>query len=523
VRKAEKFLPSFALALSVWLAAGCNALLGVKELQADLDAGSVGGSGDAAVSGAGRGGHSGAGGENAAAGSGGRSGNASGDDNDAGIAGSSGASGEPSEAGSGGSAGTSAAGDAGAAGHAGGAGGAPADTGAVQGRVIDYRRNPLANALVRIGDQSTMTDAGGNFSIADVASSYDVTLTIHTNINSTNATIAWRVEGLTRRDPTLQVYRGLPDRTTTLDITISHVTFPLASMQKISFDWTSVDGDFGDDLDSASTSFLSAGWVGPAQSQGNAHALLFNYDANEIPTAYLAHDAHAVVLTDGTDGQVTFDLTPGTLPTGTITGITSGSISDERHNHVFLRFNDGAAIKLLSEDSPQNSFSYLVPQIANSSLTLVAENEIYPGFAAAYADNIAPGQSAIALSVPPMPTLSAPGDGKNNVDGDTLFQWSGSAHVYLYCARSVPTYDSMCVLTSNSQAKLPVSPLSDYAAPTNSEFNWEVETHGDLASVDDASGSDGFLSVFSYETLRGPARGNGSYAQSVQRSFTTSQ
>jgi hypothetical protein len=533
----DRWLLLRALSVLV-LCGGCNALLGIEALKAGPAAGSAsqsGGSGTSAkhdTGGAGAGGHvSGNGSEPAAgssgdssapaAGSGGSAGHASGD-----SSGSGGAGGVAAQAGhgSGGSGTAGTAGNTAGAGGAGGGGGVGAPSITVTGKVIDYYRHLVPGATVRIGDITTRTNARGEFTLANVATPYDVVLTINTSVSSSVATVVWRVEGLNRRDPTLQVYRALSDRSSELFIHIKNVAFPLVTNQRLVMTWSGVDGAFTVNVDTMDTDYLSAYWFGPSMTQGNAHALLFNDSPQgSIPTDYLAYDVHPVAMVENMNSDVTFDLTSATrLSTGAITGSVTGVTTNDRANLVYLRFADNASFELVDDTTTTTSFSYQVPSVAGASLTVVATNEIGSGgLAAAYADNLGASQARVALDIPAMPILVAPAANKSNVDGSTLFQWSTDAKVSLFCAHSMSTYDEMCVVTGKQETKLPIGPLAGYTPAANADLNWSVETHGAYATVDEASSDGGFLSAFAYGVIRGPQRGNGTYAESGQRTVKT--
>jgi hypothetical protein len=511
------------VSFSAGLLCGCNALLGIEDLQPTRDAGA-----DAAAPAADGGGHGGQGGQGGSAGgsagAGGRSQPKAGSDaavsDDAGSTGDGGAGG--SAAGSGGAppttGGTS--GGQGGRGGNGGTGGSSGSSGTVHGQLIDVLGHQVPNVMVAIGSKTATTDAQGAFSISDVPATYDVLVTISASVRNTDARISWLVEGLTRRDPTLQVYRGLGDRFGSLRMHVTNVTFPLASDQTVMMGWAGPDGEFSDSLDSADTDYLSPQWVGPAMTLGTAHALRFSFSgAQNLPTDYLAHDSHAVGIAEtGTPGgEVTFDLGGTSKPaSGAVSGSVIGATANTRSNEVYVRFTDTTALLVASDDAATGSFSYIVPNLPNAVIDVVARNDINDAFAAAYADNIAPNQSGVALSIPTIPTLTAPADSKTNVDQATLFQWTGDAKVFLFCANAHSNYDALCVLTSQKQTHLP-------AAPTlaGMDYYWYIETHGDFASVDAASGPDGFISSYSASYIRGPKRGNGTYAESSSRVFTT--
>jgi hypothetical protein len=329
-----------------------------------------------------------------------------------------------------------------------------------------------------------------------------------------------------RRDPTVQVYRGLGGRSATTLITTNNVTFPLTSTQEARMTWVSPDGAFSLDLTSSPTTYLSPTWVGPASSVGTAHAVLLEVGGSPaLPVSYTAHDAHAVMLQDNaTEVPITFDLASQQLTTSALGGSVTGP-SNNRENRVYMRFADNAALLLASEYNPSSANSPIScrtsPARLSRSRRWIKTTGRDQGLTAAFADNVTPGQTGIALSLPSIPVLNAPAAGKANVDGTTQFQWSGSAKVFLFCAFSNDNYDRMCILTSQKEAKLPVSPLSDFTPAANSNYAWAIEVHGDFADVDAASSDAGYLSPYALGEIRGPMRGSGSYAESAHADFTT--
>jgi len=404
-----------------------------------------------------------------------------------------------------------------------GAGGAPAViTSPVTGTLIDYRRRKLPGVSIRIGDRETTTDAEGKFTIPEVAVRYDVTVRIQTSINNSATTLIWQFQGLSRRDPTLQVFRGLPERSGEFRSHIGNVTFPLLADQTVLLAWSSPDGDFNFDTTSEDLDYLSPVWTGPTTTTGTAHALLLTTSAG-LPSRYHAYDAQTVVMTADMRGQASFDLGTPLQEGAAISGIVKGNPGlGERRNEVYLRFRDQeVALKIVDQWSAADSFNYPVPTLADASLTVVTKSVANPaGIAAAYAE-VEPGGAPLTLELPALPTLSAPDDGKTNIDGSTELHWSGSARVFMLAARSIQTYDAIYVVTEAKQTRLPIGIQFGYTPQAASDFEWSVEVHDAHANIDEATSEAGHLSAYASEEIRGPKRGPGSFARSVPRVFTT--
>lgn len=516
------------------LLCGCNSLLGIEPLQhgAGADAGGGGQLSESQLE-AGSGGSAAAGSSGKSATGSGAGGKPAGGVGAAGAGASaqpSGASGARSApaAGSGGSAGASTApAQGGSSGTAGNAPVAPSTGPAVHGRVIDFRRNPLPDTEVRIGAQSARTDKDGRFTIDGVPDHYDVTLSLHTVINNANARGAFQVQGLTRRDPTIQIYRGVQGQSANALFKASNVSFPLRKEQRLAVTWASPLGETQSDITSAPGTMADAYWMGAPSSSGNAHALLFEVsDSPETPTAYTAHDTHALTLQDGASMvPVNFDLTAQTIATEKVSGTLSGP-RDNRVLHFFLRFSDDTTMALPSlYPSDADVFSFLAPKLPGASMIVLFENSNNgrnTGQSGMFVDNVMPGQTDLALTLPAIPSLISPPFDKADVGADTDFEWTGSSKVYLLCAESTNFYESACVLTGGTKARLPLSPLSDYVPSANNAFGWTVETHNSWNSVDEACGEGGFISAgYRLSIMPQVPRGPGSWATSGLWTYTT--
>ena len=77
-------------------------------------------------------------------------------------------------------------------------------------------------------------------------------------------------------------------------------------------------------------------------------------------------------------------------------------------------------------------------------------------------------------------------------------------------------------MTAKNSFKLPVIVGGAYALNSTHLYDWRVETHGNLATVDAMAGPTGFMDEFSgdEQTPRGPHTGDGSYTISQPNAFT---
>jgi hypothetical protein len=411
--------------------------------------------------------------------------------------------------------------------------GPPVDPGTltVTGQVIDFFRRPVPNVPVDIAGQTTVTDAQGNFSIGGVEPPYDVALMLIFMRDNVPARYGYVYEGLTRDDPTLQVYSALVQRaSSSFDVTIENGEFDEDAGRRVILAFSSPDGRFVDEsVTSDAVSFVGGiQWTGPTTISGNAHALrvldIVDDDGNATPI-YESHQATALSAEDGEVAAVSFDMQPGDVPSDVIAGEVSGGPLGERSNYVAVRFDDGTALPLIDESSTDESFTFIVPALDDTSLVVAAADGLsgVPPYALAWQDGISVDDVNISLDIPNPVTPTAPQIGAS-VDADTTFSWSTAgqtATTFLWHLESnSPTaYEGMLVVTTRTTLELPTF-FDGFTILPGTSFVWSVETHGDAPDVDALTGQGGFLDPFSVSSSFpvGPGRGGGYYTESA-RSF----
>jgi hypothetical protein len=482
---------------------GCQSVLGIEDLSEAPRPGAVGQGGDA---GAGTSGSGGGGSDSAGGGA-------------SGVGGTGGAAG----AASGGSSGMGTLPDGGM----GGAGVSGPIT--VAGRVVDFFRRPAPGLRVTIGEQEVLTGDDGEFAIAGVVPPYDVSLIASTTQSDFSFRYyAYVYQGLTRVDPTLQVYYGRPERSSTVSLTVTGASF-LDETRRLIFAFSSPDGYYAATGINFEAPSLFPGWGGPAATAGNAHALLVlrsSTDTDAPPLAYEAYRTTPLALSDEATSSLGLDMAASAIPQATLTGSVDAGPFGEHSQLVATRFADGTVLPLLRADSNQAAFSYLVPSLPSASLT-VAALAGPPGYSVVHADGVpAAADQNVALVLPRPVSPNAPANGSQAGPG-TTFSWSSvgqSAQVFVWHLESEDYFEGIYVITSQSEIAYPQVPGYSMTLPGEGDdfaFYWSVETHGDHPSVDAAAGPDGLFDSFALEKNIGtgaPRGGTGYYTNSDSRS-----
>ena len=456
------------------------------------------------------GGTSGKGGSTSGGTGGGTGGDAGGD-----TGGTGGTSGDAGEAGQGGE---------GNGGDAGDAGGGGTEDLTVRGRVVDFWLLPVGSVPVTIGTTTVSTDSQGRFSIPSVDAEYMVDLVVNWP-GGQSGNYAWRFEGLTRRDPTLQVYKGTETQSGRILIDPQDETLDASRTLFVAL--TSPNGtDVFEEVNGAGIS-TNTNWSGAPTMLATLHALLWSFDSNELPTVYRSYDTATASFNSAgaSNTTVTFHLADETIPSGSVAGSVTSPSSSSRENYAFVRFADGAAIPVLNDFDGPNAYSYVLPTLPSSSITVAASfGSSFSGeYAIAHRDGIAVGQTGVALSIPTPAVQQVPQSGITNVaPGSTIpFSWTGSAGPYVFHAESVGFYQGMYIVTTRRSITIPVFP--NFTPRRNDLFNWRVERHGSAATMDELAGPGGYLDPFSRsdDQPHGPRTGDGSYSISRGRTFTT--
>jgi len=493
----------------------CSAVLGIEKLQpdngVDASAGIGGSEPDSSISGGGSGDTGSAGDAGTKGGAGNGGGGAS---SDGGTS-------------SGGKGGTSAGGAGGSIIAPDGGDGGPAVTG-VTGTLIDYHLQPVSNAIVTIGSTTVQTDQKGVFTIPDVPSGpYDVQIAVTTQRNNSTATFGWIFQGISRRDPTLDIYRGRPEQYGSITFHNDNVTFPLPDTDQIGWAFASADANYESTMDTSPYTDDAVSWVGPTKTSGTAHALLFSFTAwaSGIPQKYTAYNSAPVAFDTAasTPATVVLDLAKPTpaITVGTIAGTVTATGSGQRENQIWLHFPDGANIQVANDSPAPDNYSYPVPTIAGSSFIVAATSgdSYYVPYGVAFQSNVAVGQAGVDLQVPTPATLLAPASDAANVDGKTVFKWAGGSSVSVLHFECNISYNALFVVTAAKQVSLPTFTGTQFALPTGQDYCfWSVEGHGTATGMDDATKGPGMLS--SMANGRPDGRNlSGTFTESERRTF----
>lgn len=369
--------------------------------------------------------------------------------------------------------------------------GAPPADGPVHGRVIDFWGNPVPDLAINLDGEHATTNDDGEFTVDSAGDTYNVSFVVE--LVNPHAFFGWRFEHLTRRDPTLQVYAGLPEREATL-LTTPNVELDTGDVIGIGI----ASENANPSTQMNGPTYLTPDWRGPAQTLANLHALWWSTDpTTELPTDYLGYFSTTIALTDTEESQVTLELDAGErIDRDNVSGNILYDTGVNRNNSVFVQFQDGATFQVVDDSDPQPSdFLYLVPSLPDASVIMAASEG--PGWGESYAmahkRGIAPGTLDVNLTLPTPPEHVRPIAGEDSVTWDTEFSWTltGPNKVVVLHAVDLSYQQEIFVVTDRPTSHLPT--FDNFELRKGGEHTWEVETHMECPTMDDCAGEDGFL------------------------------
>jgi hypothetical protein len=410
------------------------------------------------------------------------------------------------------------AGEGGLGGEGGGPGG-PLFDGTVQGKVINLWGYPQAGVSVTVSgvSASVMTKSDGSFTISGVSAPYDVSFTTVATNNAgvPLATHAWLFKGLRRGDPTFRVYRGGYELSA--NATLTQMGAPADATLKFGVSIGTLFGRLSRGMDSVGISYASVPLAGAMSAEGMVHMLSFFAGSNGLPTGYSAHGTHALSVSTSDMVSQQIDMTPPATPlaSGTLNGTVVATGGGARVNFAWLQFADHGLIKLFEHTPTTAAFTYTVPRISGASVTMAAYqgNRDQGPYAVAHKNGLGGGDTA-TLTLPTPPSVSAPLTGAS-ISSNTSFQWTGPDGVSVLRLQNSTRW--IYVVTAEKSTTIPLSIFQSLNIATGSNLEFRVETHGDAASVDEATGPRGLLDEFSdlYIAPNSPVPGDGSFSFST--------
>ncbi|MBE0557233.1 MAG: hypothetical protein IH628_08375 [Proteobacteria bacterium] len=176
-----------------------------------------------------------------------------------------------------------------------------------------------------------------------------------------------------------------------------------------------------------------------------------------------------------------------------------------------LAFSSTRSISLGSESGAAAAFTYTVPNVTGTTITLGALGSGAGGQAIASKTGILVGASGVALTLPEVPQLSLPVNAASNVTNTTPFSWTTHSSMvyiaYFFGPANEPIY---LVVVGTASTTIPDLTSLGLGLPASAGYTWYLIMYGPHASIDAAAGTNGIVPLGDYMA-----------ALSSTRTFTT--
>ena len=392
----------------------------------------------------------------------------------------------------------------------------------VTGKVVGQNGLAVASVPVIIpGKPSTNSDAGGNFSIANVTTPYDISV-----VNATGK-VAIAYKGLTRTDPTLLFFGSSPGTGHTGNISgkISGGEFtpnqPATDVTNVAFASAATNG-YASTAANGTFGAINLTWYGPTATTGSLYAIQFTAGAGGLPVAsgYKGYGVRSgIAVNDGSTLTNQFDTLQSVTTnqfTGTVT-VPSGYVIGAKA--VYANVASSAIINLFTDYNATTNLSYYTPGIPGATLLLGASaTKTGGGQGVTWRNGLAFGATGVSVSIVTPPEVSLPVNAATGVDTTVTFTWTamaGGVHLVSFTAAgSNPAY---YVVTTGTSTTIPNMKPFGLGLPSATAYTWQIYGFGPFGSVDAAAGSAGFITGATAPLTSGDAF----FGISASRTFTT--
>lgn len=369
-----------------------------------------------------------------------------------------------------------------------------------------------------------MTDAYGAFTVNDVPNEYDVSLAVRI-VGDTTEVYAWHFVGLTRRDPTLQIYKGLSQHTAPFTLAMTGFNPEARWRGEVGLGGQHGQRSYplGESIETV------AGWRGPGEQTSPVRVLLWSTteEAPNTPAQYLFTDARTLPLADSQAATlaVTLPDTFDPLPHFAV-GFTTIDAPNTSHLATsYVRFAGGPSIQVAQVPRLSDTtepFVVNVPQLADASTTLAAlsgNGANSTSFVITYAPQLSAPET-VSLAFPTVAPLDAPADAVEGVTTSTQFTWKHTAGTYIAVFEDLAVFQTVFVVTDEPATTVPDLKALGIYYPHDGPYRWTVESHGVAQSIDELCEA-AYLDPFSGDFLYpiGPRSGQGRFWRTEARTF----
>ncbi|OJH41902.1 hypothetical protein BON30_01300 [Cystobacter ferrugineus] len=372
----------------------------------------------------------------------------------------------------------------------------------VTGKVIDGANQAATKASVLIpgnGRQPVAVDASGAFSISGVTPPYDVI------VADKERRIATVFKGLTLKTLTVPLdldsdaVQPDPEHQATVEGTVTGEQ-PSSASASTDLLFASADANMSGTVDPMGGTYsLNVDWSGTTSVTGTLYALqLERSDLFSPPTRYLAFGQrdNVTVAKDATLSAQDIAMSPVTssrlagnyvVPEGYAVSLSTLSLAFKPASEFGLGF---------AFPSASGAFDYAVPQIPQATfsiLTVASPRDAQGGDDSAqtmlFKRGLTAGTTNVSLELQAPARPAQPADAAKDVTRTTGFSWSPFANgVHMLMLQEDKSENqtpyTVAIYTREPQTSLPDLSAFGMDLPASTEFTWQIQGVGPMASMD---------------------------------------
>lgn len=360
----------------------------------------------------------------------------------------------------------------------------------ITGKISGLLNIPVSNAIIKIGDKTTLTSSNGDFFLQDVTTPYDLRI-MDSTLNNKEKFI---FKGLSRTNLNFRL-PYIPKEYNSTNLYISFPPEVFTSGGKAIFTDGNQISFYGNIEDSNSTCIST--YIGNNLSITGKVILIFytKDNFNNIVSYDRYGEKDNVTINSGITKNVDFTLNDLQLnpEESTVSGSFSGLPGYDNYKFFHLTFgkkySSGFSLNLSFSEIAGENFSLVIPTNLPSDFTpLIYINKISSNGNIAQQFVLPKSGTGIILNVPQLPALINPPDNAVNVDTTTLFEWTTGSENGIYCIYvSDPsnTYEEYRIYTNSTSTTLADLSRLDLVYFSNRTFFWSCTKYGNVNSLDE--------------------------------------
>src|SRR5215472_2578965 len=355
----------------------------------------------------------------------------------------------------------------------------------IHGKLLSYERQPVSGITILIpAKPSVHTDSAGAFTIVGVTPPYEAWI-----VDTANKILVV-YKGLTRSDPVLAHPEPVGSiHHASVSGAITGGSYPEPPMHHTTVSFSSPEARTHNSTDGNGAYILPTSWRGQGSTVGALHALQIRETSSGIPAEYKGYGKRELTLSDGLlFGPQNISMNPvaSSRLSGSVLAPAGYTLSLKA---AFLSVGSGPDLLFVADSSSASSFSYVSPNIPNTSLILWSVASKAGNSVLGLRAGLAANSTGVNMTIPAAAEPISPLDAATGVNGTSTFSWSAFSNGVhqIFFNPGVAGLPSYYVWTTSTTTTIPDGNGLGLGLPAASRYTWHVEGFSPYASTDAAA------------------------------------